>query len=116
MNQQLTDNGKTPEIVNQEKSKKRKDFWRGVGLSILMLIVFFVNYVALEFTSLISFDTFILIQNFVIAIGIAILTISLAFKRPRIVLGILASIGFIFALLVILFIILAISGECFGMC
>ncbi len=113
--------------VSAENSNKRKEFWRGVGLSILMLIAFsaFVALFGLMNNVIkgwVSNNTFWLIQKFfapvqiLIIVGYVLLTIYLAFKRPRMALGIFASIGFLFALFVIFVLILLISGVCFGMC
>ena len=113
--------------VSAENPNKRKEFWCGVALSILMLIIFsaFVALFGLinnVIKGWVSNDIFWLTQKFftpaqiLIIVGYTILTIYLAFKRPRMALGIFASIGFLFALLVIFVLILLINGVCFGMC
>jgi hypothetical protein len=106
-----------------ENSYKRKDFWRGVGLSILMLMSYFAFYALmfplndwLPHKSFMLLERFFLPAQILITVGYAILTIYLGFKRPRMALGILASIGVLFALSVIFVLILLISGVCFGMC
>jgi hypothetical protein len=106
-----------------ENLNKRKDFWRGAGLSILMLISYFAfNALMFPLNDWLPHKTFMLLERFfipaqiLITVVYTILTIYLGFKRPRMALGILVSIGVLFALFLIFVLILLISGICFGMC
>lgn len=110
--------------ASAENSNKRKDFWRGVGLSILMLISYFAfNALMFPLNDWLPNKKFMLLERFfipaqiLITVGYAILTIYLGFKRPRIALGVLISIVILFVLSIIfVMIIMLITGVCFGMC
>jgi hypothetical protein len=113
----LTALGVKPPPLGPELAKKRRDFWLGVGLFFGLNILLWIITTALSFViyriglpdnvnnilgALIGF------LPYVINIG---LTIFLAFKRPRMALGMLA--GFGISLLIIICLGLLFMAVCF---